>query len=301
MRWIKAFLITISILLTTFYQPSTVSAHSVGQPPFFKVNDKYSILYFVPLTSLYNFNLPQDSAPQTYLINDHISFEIDTTQLPVPPEIVAKTKFTWNLGDGSKAEGLTVKHSYSKMGSFIIDVYANDGTTPTPQLIEKVIINILPDKNYQLPQAVIKVNGQQSQDPLTDVLRFSLKQPIKLDAGGSTAKSSQITSYFWDYGDQKSTKDPITTHAYQKDLTQVFPVLRVTDSNGFISDTFVEIENPDQSNTKGLSASLPPGQFSNSSSKSPSSKQLIFIAILTVVLITLGGFLYYRKFHKAKG
>lgn len=225
-----------------FIMPTTASAHLAGQPPFFKVNDEYSLLYPVPTTSLDNFNLPQDIAPGIYLVNRKLHLELDAGRLPVPPEVIQKTKFTWNFGDGQSGEGLINDHIYTKIGSYIVDIYANDGTTPTAQIIEKALLNIVPDKNYQLPVAVIKINGQKSRDPLIDPIAVKFGGTITFDASESKS-SSKIVSYFWDFGDQVTNQNSIATHAYVKDLNQVFPVLRITDQNGFIADSYVEIEN----------------------------------------------------------
>lgn len=219
--------------LLIFVQP--VFAHLIGQPPFLKINNQYANLYPVPLTSLNNFDLPQDLTPDNYLVSPPISFELDKNKLPAPPEVVAKTKFDWDFADGAHAQGLSANHTYNHIGSYIIKIYADDGTTPKPQLIESALINILPDKNYQLPQAKITVNGQQSQDPLTDILKFNFQDQLNFECGEKDC--------FWDFGDQKSASGPKQTHQYPADLSQVFVVLRVKDSNGFLADSFVEIQN----------------------------------------------------------
>src|SRR5476651_2725006 len=150
---IKLILVVLTVLFLS--TPKIVSAHIAGQPPYFKVNDKYANLYPVPLTSLNDFDLPQDLPPENYLINVPISFEIDTTQLPVPPEIVKISKFYWDFDDGTNGTGLKNTHTYKKIGSYIIKIKVDDGTVPEPQLLESVIINVLPDLNYQIPEAVI--------------------------------------------------------------------------------------------------------------------------------------------------
>jgi hypothetical protein len=221
---------------------TSAEAHSIGQPPYFLVNGKYANLYPVPLTSLSNFDLPQDLAPENYLVNQTINFELDINKLPAPPDIVRKTQFTWEFGDGSKGSGIRIDHLYSKTGSFILNVYADDGTTPTSQLLDKVLVNVLPSQDYQLPKAVIKVNGKISSDPLTDILEFDLGDNLNFD-GSDSKSSSKIVSYFWDFSDQSSSNNMKTVHSYKIKADQVFPVLRIKTSDGFIADNFVEIKN----------------------------------------------------------
>lgn len=247
-----ATLIAVSLLIVNCSLLITpVSAHLFGQPPFFKVNGAYSNLYAVPLTSLSDFNLPQDQSPANYLVNQPINFEFDVSRLPAPADVVKKTQFTWDYGDGSKGEGLKNTHTYTKIGSYFLTVDAFDGTTPQPQLLESVLVNVLPDNSYQLPKAVIKVNGQGSSDPLTDIKVFPFDQNIQLDGTASTANSSKVVSYFWDFGDQQSSTDPSPTHFYPGNQTQIFPVLRVKDANGFIADSYLEIENQKNVAVKG--------------------------------------------------
>lgn len=240
---------------------SPASAHSFGQPPFLRINNEYANLYPVPLTSLYNFDLPQDLAPQNYLLNQSINFELDKSRLPAPPDIVAKTKFDWDFTDGTHAQGLINQHKFQKIGSYIMKIYADDGTTPKPQIIESVLVNILPaspaggpNDNYQLPQAKILMNSKSSKDPLTDILEADFKNNLSLD--GSKSASSNSLEYFWDFGDQKSASGVNQIHQYPADLSQVFVVLRIKDQNGFISDTFVEIQNSQNKQNNASSSAV---------------------------------------------
>lgn len=231
---------TLSIFNFQFYIP--VSAHLVGQPPFLKINGQYANLYPVPLTSLYDFNLPQDLAPENYLVNQPINFELVSERLPAPPNIVAITKFDWDFADGSHGNGLLNTHKFTKIGSFIVNIYADDGTTPKPQLLESVLINVLPDKDYVLPQAKILANGKMSKDSLTDIIKADFNNSVSLDGSKST-NANKLTEFFWDFGDQKSSSGGKQTHKYTPDLSQIFVVLRVKDTNGFIADNYAEIQN----------------------------------------------------------
>ncbi len=287
----KAFIL-LGILFLFF--PKITFAHLVGQPPFLKINGKYANLYPVPLTSLNNFNLPQDAASENYLVNTIVSFELDQKNLPAPPDVIAKTKFTWDFGDGATLEGLVQKHSYSKIGSVILDVYADDRTTPKPQIIEKVMLNILPNHDYQLPQAVISVNGQMGKDPLTDILQFKFGEELNLDARNSKS-SGKIVSFLWDLGDQSFSDKAQTPHTYAKDLTQVFPVLRIKDDNGFISDSFVELQNQSLTQTTALT-DLKKAAVVNKKSDSPSQLKTS-LGILALILGGFGVYFYLRNKH----
>ena len=280
------------ILIFTLYIlnfPSSISAHFIGQSPFLKINGQYANLYPVPLTSLNNFDLPQDLASDNYLLKQSINFELNTGRLPAPPEIVAKTKFDWDFADGTHAQSLKNTHTFSKIGSYIVKIYADDGTTPKPQLLESVLVNVLPasptggpDKNYQLPKAVIKVNGQQSRDPLTDILQFNFQDKLQFECSKSDC--------FWDFGDQKSGFGPTQTHEYPSDLSQVFVVLRVKDENGFIADNFVEIQNSlNRQNNIATYSAKPAASPKKSSLSITIIAIIIFITLLAMVHLWLRG------------
>ena len=271
-----------SILYTTYNIPSA-SAHLIGQPPFLKINGQYANLYPVPLTSLYNFDLPQDLAPENYLVNQPINFELDKDRLPAPPDIVSKTKFDWDFTDGSHAQGLKNTHKFTQVGSYIIKIYADDGTTPKPQLLESALVNILPDKSYSLPQAKILINGRMSKDSLTDIINVDFKNVIQLDARQSTPPSLE---YFWDFGDQKSASGPSQTHKYPADLAQAFVVLRAKDNNGFLADNFVEIQNLQNGNQlPSTSSGATPPSIKTVPSKKTNQTTIILEGLITLIIL----------------
>lgn len=287
------------ILSPLFISP--VFAHTVGQPPFFKINGQYAYIYPVPLTSIADFDLPQDQAPANYLLNQTINFALDRSRLPAPSQIINQTKFAWELGDGTKGQGFKVSHKYAKVGSVILKITADDGTTPSPQLLESVLLNILPDKNYQLPVSSIKVNGASSRDPLTDVLQLKFSDELEFDGTSSLGKSAKLISWFWDFGDQATSHDPRARHSYAKDLNQVFPLLRVVDENGFITDSFLEIQNSNLTSQNAFQ-NLANKKLEPAKKNASSPKPQLFPIILTVLFlagITL--IVIFKQFKKRTG
>src|SRR5205823_1705523 len=79
---------------------------------------------------------------------------------------------------------------------------------------------------------------------------LDLTKPIVFDAKKSQS-SNRIVEFFWDFADTTSSNDPTPTHQYNSDgkpglqSQLIFPVLRIKDEHGFISDSFVQIENVD--------------------------------------------------------
>ena len=288
---------SIIIFLTIFLFSAfsqKVFAHPSGIP-FFKINGEYALSYPVYSSSLSDFNLPLDIAPKNYLVDQNLHFEVDMAKLPVPKEIARKSKFTWNIGDGEKEQGTVINHTYTKIGSYVIDLYVDDRTTPTPQILEKVLVNILPNENYQLPRPVISINGQKSKDPITDVLHFKFGQDLKFDASTATANSSSIVSYFWDFGDGQSGESAKQTHKYQPGTNQVFPLLRIEDANGFFQDSYVEIVDQNDLNQNSKTNSSTQSASSQNSNNSSKLKFILAGVLIMFLVFYLSRMLFAKK------
>ncbi len=248
-------LITAFVFIYSFLISSpNVFAHGAGLPPFFKINSKYSNFYplYAIATAVSDINLPQDLAPDNYLADQSIDFEIDTNQLAIPLDIISKTTFNWDFGDGTKASGLKNSHIYQKSGSYTITIFGttNQSGIGTPQLLESVFLNVLPNKDYELPKAVIKINGRESKDEFKDTFEFDLANKLTFDASASTGK---ITKYLWDFGDSQSNDKSVVDHKYKLPQYYATSVLRVIDENGFISDVFVTVKNNGNNSTNNSS------------------------------------------------
>jgi hypothetical protein len=239
------------IMLVFLFFPTHVYANGAGLPQFFKINSRFPTVNPLQVYGItaQGFLLPQDIAPETYLVNEPINFAIDTKPLGtvIDEELLERTTFTWDFGDGSKAEGLENTHAYSKIGSYILlltfNVYTDESQAPT-QFIDSFLINIIPEKGFtKFPQAVIKVNDRLANtNPQYNLIHHKFSSPVFFDATKSKAIGSTITAYFWNFGDGETSTDAQAVHKYaNKDF--VAAVLRVKDSNGFISDAFVGLKN----------------------------------------------------------
>ncbi len=227
----------------------TISAHFAGSAPYLKINGQYTILYSVPLNSEPNaqFELPEDNAPANYIVGQPLVFVLDKTFLPLSPSDIQKAQFFWDFGDGKKGTGITQTHTYNKIGSYILTIQIKNApsfVTPFPAYpFESVLINILPNATYRLPQAIISANGQTVSDPLTGNVWLDLNKKVSFDASSSQKGSAPIVSYVWDFADTTTSNQKTVSHTYDPTTAQIYPMLRVKDANGFIADTFVEIDN----------------------------------------------------------
>lgn len=270
------------ILALAFFLPQPASAHIAGQPPFFLMNDRYADYYPIYSTSLKDFTLPQDIAPENYLVNEPITFEIDTQMLPFPPEVTEQITFSWDFGDGTTGEGTKNTHTYTKIGSYLLTINADYGDYSDPNtkpVIQAVLLHVLPNRDYKLPKAAIVLNQKKVADPLLDT--FTVPTGEKISFATSVEQgSTPITSYFWDLGDGTTSDKESLTYTYEADdSAYLFPFLRVTDKNGFFVDTYAQIENATDAPSNSW--------FRNNS--------LLLLIGVNLLILVGGGFFLFRK------
>lgn len=226
-------------LLFVALRPGSAAAHLPGQAPFFKVNDKFIQLYPIQNPDIVTFPIPQTNTPEHYLVGTDITFELVTNLMPVSPEAIERSRFTINLGDGTEHQGTSVVHRYDTSGSYFVNVYGDDGGGP--QLIESVVVHVLPREGYKLPVPKINLNGSPAND-IAETYRADLGKGIALDGTASTA-AAPIVGYFWDFADGTGARGPRTNHKYDPKRIIASPVLRVRDANGLMADAFVDVAN----------------------------------------------------------
>ncbi|MEI6478313.1 MAG: PKD domain-containing protein [bacterium] len=237
--------LVVSALALVFLVPAGALAHTPDQQPFVSIDGGDSKLYPVGSSSLSDIVLPQDLAPASYLVGHTVSFQLKPLNLPFPPELIPKLQIKWDFGDGASASTHDATHAYAKMGSYVIKLTsANPSEGVAPQVLDLIQINIVPRADYKLPVPVIKVEGKQSANPYSDILKFDFTKPLLFDGSASTAGSSPIVSYFWDFGDQNRGSGATTSHSYTTLWSYAAPSLRLTTRDGFFSDAMVQLENP---------------------------------------------------------
>lgn len=238
----------ILFVVLSLVMPKIVNAHGSGFPPFFKIDGKIAQPYFLQNAGAFStvLNIPQDVAGKNYLVGEEISFEIDKSKLATvyPPDTLDSITYKWDFGDAEHAGGLKQAHKYKKMGSYILTITADyQDSDLQPQIIESALINILPDKNYQLPKAVLKANKRVGTNKNYNILDFDLVNDIEFEGHESFSSSSNINKNEWDFGDDKTATGSNVVHRYE--LPQAFAtvILRVHDTNGFFTDAYVNIRN----------------------------------------------------------
>jgi PKD repeat protein len=123
--------------------------------------------------------------------------------------------YSWNFGDSTTESGVTVFHSYSDDGTYIVTltVTDNEGATDTTQAT-KTVLNRQPVAFFT--ESAEMVN--------TCVV-------IDFDASGSHDPDGAIMGYLWDFGDENTAVGIEVDHIYQDD--GVYTVtLTVIDDDG---------------------------------------------------------------------
>lgn len=121
-----------------FSLPPIAYAEETGLPQFVKINGAFSSVHFL---------LSQNIIKTQYVENEPITFVIDEKKLEtvIPHDLLRTTTYSWNFGDGTKADGEKQTHVYQQSGSYIVvlttTVSIEGFATPT-QYRETLFINV---------------------------------------------------------------------------------------------------------------------------------------------------------------
>ncbi len=126
--------------------------------------------------------------------------------------------FSWDLGDGTKAVGERVIHSYREPGQYIVSMIARDNSGAINDAASKgmvILINAPP---------IAKAGSNKF---------VCANETIRFDGSESHDRDGLITDYVWSFGDGSSAKGKIAEHTYQESGLYIAQ-LKVTDNS--ISD-----------------------------------------------------------------
>lgn len=228
----------IAVAFCFFASVQQVSAHAEGLTPFLSINGVSPDMHPLQKESIITTSIviPEDLAKESYLINEPVSFTIDTDVLAkvYSEDALSTITYEWDFGDGASAEGTAVRHTYTSIGSKIVTIYANFNDPEAglpPQKIEIVQVNIAPDASYTLPQPYIIANNKALDGDSHEV---NMQNPVAFDVQFRNTPSADIASYQWDFGEGGKSTAKKAVYRYTTDPAIVTPVLKVTDKNGFI-------------------------------------------------------------------
>ena len=145
--------------------------------------------------------------------------------------------YAWKLGDGSTSSSLSLNHSYSAAGTYVVKLTVTDAAGQYSSAAYTILV---------LPDPQTSINGISTLTPNTS-------------ATFSAAVSGGLApySYQWSFGDGSHSTQATPTHAYT--LTGTYQVkLTVTDSEGYSTNSYVNV-------TVAGSSSTPPTGGTSSS------------------------------------
>jgi len=241
-----------SILFLLF--STSVSAHLPGQEPFFKINNKYTLLYPVlAIPSAAKFTLPQDIAPELYKVNSEISLEIDTDKLPYSKESLTKAEYYWDFGDTEKSTGIKNTHSYEKIGSYVlkisIDLDSTDNIIQKDLLAQSTMINIVKNPTKPFPKIRLSLNNKEiSKKDGTIKVNLNDQNTFEATLLNTDIKNTKI---IWDFGDGKVKEGKKVNYTHSQNFLMLNPLVRIITADGYILDDEIVLENT--SNSKKVS------------------------------------------------
>lgn len=113
------------------------------------------------------------------------------------PGASAITAWAWNFGDGVRSSQRNPSHSYSSFGVFDVTLTVTNAETTDTEIKQDYI------RVYALPQAAFSVSERRPE--IDTAVTFTDE---------STAGSSPITTWLWDFGDGNQSAQQYPDHAY---------------------------------------------------------------------------------------
>ena len=111
------------------------------------------------------------------------------------------TIYEWDFGDGTKGNGVNVRHKYQSYGTYQVILKVTDNTT-------------LPN-NFDFDTLRVSINDK----PLAKIDAISaacINENINFSGGNSSDEDGQIVLYEWDFGDGTKSTGKAVTHSYQQ-------------------------------------------------------------------------------------
>lgn len=139
------------------------------------------------------------------------------------------TKYEWDFGDGTSAEGPTLTHTYTQPGFYVatLEVFTGKGGHDN----DSVSIAVGGSAANVPPVASFTATPSSGTAPLE----------VSFDASASTDSDGSIVSYVWDFGDTDMASGETITHTYGTTGTYR-PILTVIDNSGATDTTSLQIE-----------------------------------------------------------
>ncbi|MFA5370092.1 MAG: PKD domain-containing protein [Candidatus Omnitrophota bacterium] len=141
-------------------------------------------------------------SPETVCLSDDIYFDAGNTI----DDTSSNLSYSWDFGDGSKAEGVKVRKRYDKGGIYKVNLLVDDNedsSCSTDSITRSIRINTPP----------VAVAGSDIDICLEDL---KAEYRVALDGSASYDLDKDKLSYLWDLGDGTQKTGAKVAHVYQK-------------------------------------------------------------------------------------
>ena len=127
----------------------------------------------------------------------------------------AITQYKWDLGDGTKGNGLTISHQYQRPGEYQVELWVQDNTDlKNNSDSDQLTITI----NHP-PVPVISILSKKSATPVNTEKNFlgtfCINEKINFSGAKSTDTEGHIAQYSWIFGDGSSGTGKAFIHQYK--------------------------------------------------------------------------------------
>lgn len=110
------------------------------------------------------------------------------------------TEYSWDFGDGTRANGESVSHAYDKPGNYKVTLRVKDNSGTSD--------------SYGSTSIDVRINAKPIASATQD-LNVTLAE-FKFDGTSSSDPDGNIMKYLWDFGDGKTSTQPAPTHFYTR-------------------------------------------------------------------------------------
>lgn len=285
LKRIEIYLLTLSIFSLVF--PLKAHAHIANLSPFLSINGKLTgnNLHFYKTEALV---IPMDVAPESYLKNQNLEFKIDISKIE-SDQASAEARFRWSFDPNSKdfPEGTNVKHTYTEAGTYFVKLEMKTPNDQEFKTFNTIQLNVLPDKNYRLPNIRIGTLGSDYKNgkPITFI---PLIKP----------GTSSVKTLLWDLGDNQTSQEREVTKTFSNIKDPKFIYLRAIDSQGLVGDNLIDVSTEGNkvsfNRTYSVDAAFLP-VFQR-----PKAKNNFLPLIIAIGMLGVGGVVFFKFLKKSR-
>ncbi|MFA5792307.1 MAG: PKD domain-containing protein [Candidatus Gracilibacteria bacterium] len=166
-----------------------------------------------------------------------VEITFDASNIPVDEKIYQVLAYTWDFGDGSTANGVTVSHTYTKKAE-------GDGIYTVTLNVTYMDLKSGQEFDYEQDVDVSIQNETTAASFVASPESGDIPLKVDFDATGSYDPDGEITAYEWDFdGDGRYDDGEGEEATYTFEQEGNYSVtLRVTDNNGQSTTTTMTIE-----------------------------------------------------------